>query len=127
MSERFKSYRINPKHRVAKPSKTASVWRVSEWNEIQLFAIASAKAWVKDEILWAVMTNGSKLSKIGEDLENDLYIAKYRCDNNLEWHGYPVHPQDADIPPDIILESWRLENLIDKRDKRRIQQGKFSI
>lgn len=127
MPARFLSYKVNPKHRVARPSKTASVWRVSEWKEIQLFAIASAKGWCKDGILWAVMTDSSTLSKIGEDLQNDLYIAKYRCDNNLEWHGYPVHPQDTDIPPDFVLESWRSDNLIDKRDKRRIQQGKFSV
>ena len=127
MPARFLSYKVSPKHRVARPSKTASVWRVSEWKEIQLFAIASAKGWCKDGILWAVMTDSSTLSKIGEDLQNDLYIAKYRCDNNLEWHGYPVHPQDTDIPPDFVLESWRSDNLIDKRDKRRIQQGKFSV
>ena len=127
MPARFLSYKVNPKHRVAIPSKTASVWRVSEWKELQLFAIASAKGWCKDGILWAVMTDSSTLSKIGEDLQNDLYIAKYRCDNNLEWHGYPVHPQDTDIPPDFVLESWRSDNLIDKRDKRRIQQGKFSV
>jgi len=70
------------------------------------------------------MPNG--LSKIGEDLQNDLYIAKYRCDSNLEWHGYPVHPHDADIPPDAILELWFNDKLIDKADRNRIQRGKFS-
>jgi hypothetical protein len=123
MLGKFLSYRVNNKHRNAKPQKNASVWKIPEWTEIQLFAKASAKQWCKDGIIWAVMPN---LSKIGEDLENDLYIAKYRCDSNLEWHGYPVHPQDADIPPDTILELWRNDNLIDKTLKSRIQRGKFS-
>jgi hypothetical protein len=123
MLGRFSSYKVNSKHRKPNPSQNASVWKIPEWNEIQLFAIASAKKWYKDGILWAVMPNG--LSKIGEDLENNLYIAKYRCDSNSEWHGYPVHPQDADIPPDVVLELWRNDNLIDKTDKSRIQRGKF--
>ncbi|MEA5471541.1 hypothetical protein [Spirulina sp. 06S082] len=127
MLPRFSSYKINPKHRASRPSQTASVWKVPEWNEVQLFGIASTKDWYKDGILWAVMKKDSKISKIGEDLENDLCIAKYRCDSNSDWHGYPVHPKDDDIPPDLVLELWRKENLIDKRDKRRIQQGKFSI
>jgi hypothetical protein len=124
MLPRFSSYKINLKHRASKPSQTASVWKVAEWNEVQLFGIASAKQWYKDGIFWAV---DSKKSKIGEDLDNDLCIAKYRCDSNSEWHGYPVHPKDNDIPPDVVLEMWLKEKLIDKTDKRKIQGGKFYL
>jgi hypothetical protein len=125
MNAKFLSYKINPKHRAFKPSQDASVWKVSEWDEIQLFATASAKKWYKDKIFWAIMKKDSKISKIGEDLEHDLYIAKYRCDSHLEWHGYPVHPKDRDMPPDEVLESWREEKLIDNADKAKIQRGKF--
>ena len=129
MDPKFSSYKINPKHRVSKPSQTVSVWTVPEWDEVELFAMASANKWHKNGIFWAVMKkdSNSKILKIGEDLDNDLGIAKYRCDSNLEWHGYPVHPKDHDIPPDEILELWRKKNLIDKRDKSKIQKGQFSL
>jgi hypothetical protein len=123
----FSSYRINRKHRVPKPSQNASVWKVSEWEEVQLFATASSKNWCENGIIWAVMEKDSKISKIGEDLDNSLYIAKYRCDSHSEWHGYPVHPKDKDIPPEGVLDLWLKEKLIDKRLKLQIKRGQFSV
>jgi hypothetical protein len=123
----FSSYKVNKKHRASKPTENASIWTVSEWVEIHLFAMANSKGWwhIDGKTLWAAMQENSRISKIGIDLDNDLYIAKYKCDHNSEWHGYPVHPKDHDIPPEKVLESWREEKLIDKTDKRRIQTGKF--
>lgn len=123
----FKSYKINPKHRVKSPTDNASIWTVSEWIEIQLFGEASRKNWQSNckNILWAIYGEEVKISKIGIDTSNDLYIAKFRCDSNQEWHGYPVHPRDDDIPPEEVLEIWRQEKLIDKTDKLRIKRGKF--
>lgn len=121
----FLSYKVNKKHRAVKPTENASIWTVPEWTEIQLFGMASYKNWSKDGVLWAVMQEDSKIFQLGIDLKNNLYIAKYRCDHNLEWHGYPVHPKDNDIPPEIVLESWRTEKIIDNTDKRRIKAGKF--
>lgn len=124
----FFSYKINQKHRVKKPTEEASIWTVSEWIEIQLFGEASRKNWRSNgkEFLWSIYgaTNGPV--KIGVDTENDLYMAKFRCDHNQEWHGYPVHPRGGDIPPEPVLELWRQEEIIDKTDKRRIQTGKFT-
>lgn len=126
----FLSYKVNPKHRVAKPTADASIWTVSEWIEVQLFADASRKNWhsTGKNFLWAAWAGGEGEgpSKIGLDPSNDLYIAKFRCDNNKEWHGYPVHPRGEDIPPEAVLELWRQEEIIDKTDKRRIQTGKFN-
>lgn len=131
MVPEFSSYKISPKHRVPnKPSKIVSVWTVSKWDEVQLFVTAYAKNWwyEDDQILWAIMVKDSKMSKIGEDLNNDLYIAKYRCDSNLEWHGYPVHPKEVqDIPPHKVLKEWYDNNLISKRDKCKIQKGQFFV
>lgn len=124
----FLSYKINLKHRAAKPSENASIWTVSEWIEIQLFGEASRKNWRIEEknFLWAIYAEVLGPSKIGLDTSNELYIAKFRCDRNQEWHGYPVHPRGDDIPPEPVLELWRKEKIIDKTDKRRIQTGKFS-
>ncbi|CAE6804063.1 hypothetical protein [Paraburkholderia nemoris] len=123
----FISYKVNQKHRAAKPTEDASIWTVSPWIEVQLFGEASRKNWrsANKDWLWAMHGHEGGAMKLGLDLQNDLYIAKFRCDHNLEWHGYPVHPRDADIPPDSILEHWRKDALIDKTMKRRIQQGKF--
>ena len=124
----FASYKVNPKHRAGKPTKDASMWTVSEWLEIQLFGEASKNNWQSKEkpLLWAIHKHPAGLSKIGSDTSNELYIAKFRCDHNKEWHGYPVHPRGDDVPPEEVLECWRQAELIDKTDKRRIQTGKFS-
>lgn len=122
----FLSYQINDKHRALKPFKDVSIWTISEWDEIRLFLTARDKNWYKnDKILWAVIKTGSKKLKLGEDLDNNLCIAKYRCGSNSDWHGYPVHPKDKDIPPDEVLSKWLEEGLIDKVDKRKIQGGQF--
>ncbi|MNR66425.1 hypothetical protein D3C85_1899040 [compost metagenome] len=65
------------------------------------------------------------IDQLGLDLENKLYMAKFGCDNNTEWHGYPVHPRNADIPPEKVLESWRCSNIITKKSKLEIMRGKF--
>ena len=123
----FKSYKVNPKHRASKPSSVASVWTVSDWIEIQLFGEASLNEWRSQDkkYLWAIYYDKGALIKIGADPENDLFLAKFRCDANLEWHGYPVLPRNEDIPPEQVLESWRLAEKIDKTDKSRIQRGQF--
>jgi hypothetical protein len=121
----FSSYKINDKHRAFKPSPKASIWKISEWEEVRLFATASDKNWYKNGIFWAIIKTGSKKLKLGEDLDNDLCIAKYLCGSNSDWHGYPVHPKDKDIPPNEVLDLWLEEGLIDKADKRKIQRGQF--
>ncbi len=129
MAPKFSSYKINPKHR-SKPLPNASVWTVTEWIEVQLFATASAKKWCKDDkTFWGIIKKDSKILELGKGPENnDLGIAKYTCDSHhSEWHGYPVHPRDEDIPPNAVLDLWLEEKLIDKTDKCRIQRGKFSL
>lgn len=122
----FQSYKVNNKHRVASPTKFASIWTVSEWVEIQLFCEASRKEWQAKNILWAIHGESASLLQIGLDTENNLYIAKFRCDHNNEWHGYPICPRKDDIPPESVLEKWRQDGKIDKKVKRHIQTGKFN-
>lgn len=124
---KFQSYKVNPKHRTLIPTATASVWNVSEWIEVQLFVEAKLKNWSSVEkcFLWAVFPDATGPLKIGLAQEKSLYIAKFRCDNNHEWHGYPVHPRGDDIPPETVLELWRKDSIIDKACKRKIQRGTF--
>ena len=121
------SYKVNSKHRQSKPTQNASIWTVSEWYELFVFTMAGVKEWKSptSNILWSLLKRNNKLEKLGIDTDGDLFFAKFKCDHNNEWHGYPVAPRDNDIPPDAVLEAWRRENLIDKTDKRRIQGGKF--
>jgi hypothetical protein len=122
------SYKVNPKHRMGKPTQTASQWTVSEWDEIQLFGEAGVKQWRSpdQEILWALrLSSNNRLSKIGKDISNDLFFAKFTCDHNKEWHGYPVYPRGAAIPPENVLELWRESNFIDKAAKKKIQSGRY--
>ncbi len=122
------SYIVHHKHRNKKPTDKASIWSISEWEEIQIFGHAGINAWCskKGTVLWGIhISRENKLTKIGNSVENSLYIAKFVCNHNDEWHGYPVHPKNNDIPPEEIIESWRVSKVIDKTDKRRIQRGKF--
>jgi len=123
----FKAYRVNPVHRGALPKARKSQWTISEWHELRLFTLAECKGWVssKKQELWSIYIQGGKRIKIGEDLDGDLYIAKYVTDANNEWHGYPVAPRQYDIPPNEVVSSWHENGLIDKTDKSRIIGGKF--
>lgn len=121
------SYKVNKKHRMGKPTANASMWTVSEWVEIQIFGEAGIKKWKSPEqdILWSLLPSANRPNKIGEDLFNNLFFAKFTCDHNNEWHGYPVHARGVDIPPESVLELWRQSDYIDKTDKKRIQSGKY--
>ncbi|GJJ02770.1 hypothetical protein RugamoR64_33080 [Duganella rhizosphaerae] len=122
----FGSYRVHTKHRAGKPTEKASMWTVDNWKEIQLFSDASRNGWATPlkGWLWSIDTvNG--MSELGVDISNICYIAKFKIDHNNEWHGYPVHPRGDDIPPDAVLESWRLNSYIDSTDKKRIRSGSF--
>jgi hypothetical protein len=121
------SYKVNPKHRMGEPHKNASMWTVSEWVEIQIFVEAGVKKWKSPtkNVLWSLLLSDNRPKQIGRDISHDLFFAKFVCDNNNEWHGYPVYPRGADIPPETVLEIWRLSELIDKATKRKIQAGKY--
>lgn len=125
---RFHAYKVKNDHRASKPTKDKSIWTVSEWIEIKIFAEAGVNEWrsINQAFLWGIhLDQEGKLQSIGIDLNQDLYFAKFRCDKNGEWHGYPVHPLDQDIPPERVLEDWRRSGIIDKTDKHRIQRGRF--
>jgi hypothetical protein len=124
---KISSYKVNKKHRASTPSANASIWTVSEWVEVHLFAEAGNNEWKspQQKTLWALRPGTKGPAKIGTDTGYSLYFAKFVCDLNDEWHGYPVHPRGDDVPPESVLEDWRERSYIDKTDKRRIQTGKF--
>jgi hypothetical protein len=121
------SYKVNNKHRMGKPTEKASMWTVSEWVEIQIFGEAGVKEWKspKRAVLWSLLPSDNRLKQIGKDVSHNLFFAKFICDGNNEWHGYPVHPRGSDIPPETVLELWRQSSLIDKATKKKIQGGQY--
>lgn len=128
---KFSAYIVHPKHRNKPPTKDASIWSCDEWEEIVLFSTAVQNEWYSEkeksnsvERLYWSMKNIS--TPIGNDLKYVLFMAKFHCNHNQEWHGYPVHPQGEDIPPEPILNSWLEKNIIDPKAKLAIKRGKFN-
>lgn len=118
----FKGYTVNPPHRGALPLAQKSQWKISEWEELTLFFDAQKNSWkCNKNNLWSVH---SEFCKIGEDINNDLYIAKFKVDQGI-WHGYPVSPKEFDIPPKNAVKNWLERKIISKRDATKINQGKF--
>ena len=124
------SYKVHTKHRKATPTVDASVWKVSEWEEIHLFARAGSERWSSTskakKHLWALQ---SGLSVLGQGLEKngklvDLHFAKF-VENNSVWHGYPVQARGDDIPPEAVLDCWLELNIINKAEKLKIIGGQF--
>lgn len=120
-------YVLNQKHRVAKPTDVASIWRISDWHEVSLCSEAALKNWVCAKgVLWNTShTFGAAADRLGEDQEGDLWVAKFVSDNNSEWHGYPVRPLKSDIPPAAAIREWCDAGRIDVTDARRMQRGQL--
>ncbi|RDI28257.1 hypothetical protein DFR41_1019 [Pseudacidovorax intermedius] len=124
------SYKVHTKHRKAKPTADASVWSVSEWVEITLFARAGSEKWTSmskaKKYLWALQSNfsvlGQGLEKNGRQVE--LHFAKFVEDNSV-WHGYPVQARGDDIPPESVLNCWLESKIINKAEKLKIIGGQF--
>lgn len=120
-------YVINPKHRVLNPTAQASVWRITEWAEVKLCVEAAISQWMCSKgSLWnSSVQVGDPGARLGEDTQGDLWIGKFVCDHNKEWHGYPVRPRGSDIPPTAVIEAWTAQNRISLPVARRIHQGKY--
>lgn len=107
---------------------------MDEWEELRLFALASEMKWTafgsaKQRVLWAISSNGTTQTKLGEGdvcgKTIDLYIAKYVADSNDQWHGYPVAPRAADVPPASVVTAWKRAGLVSKVVENRILTGKL--
>jgi hypothetical protein len=120
-------YVLNQKHRIAQPTNVASVWRVSDWQEIALCAEAAMKEWKCGKgALWNASEQvGSTEHRLGEDTNGDLWVSKFVSDNNDEWHGYPVRPVQTDIPPAATIEAWCEVGRISIVNARRMQKGQL--
>ena len=120
-------YVVNQKHRVAQPTDVASVWRVSDWQEIVLCSEAAVKNWACNKgALWNTSEKfGKDQYRLGEDKEGNLWVAKFVSDHNNEWHGYPVRPLKFDIPPAATVQAWCEAGRMDVVDVRRMQKGQL--
>ena len=76
----IESYRVNPKHRATKPSKSASIWTVPVWREIELFALSQKNSVCeKTQTSWGCDLKNA----IGADLQNKLFFAKFVVDQKV--------------------------------------------
>ncbi|WP_160062105.1 hypothetical protein [Psychromonas sp. L1A2] len=118
----FKGYVVNHQHRGGLPINKKSQWTIPEWKELTLFHDAKMNEWkCNKDNLWSA---DPEFCKIGRDINNDLFIAKFKVDQGI-WHGYPVSPKAFDIPPKGTLKDWVVKNIVSKRDAVRIEQGKY--
>jgi hypothetical protein len=123
----FKSYQVKVDHRNTSKLAEKSQWTVNEWTELHLFSMAVQNEWVCSKgFLWSLLSNDGTLQKIGYDKANDeLYLSKFRSDQQHQWHGYPIHPRHDDIPPKTVTNDWRNKSLISNVTANRITQGKL--
>lgn len=118
---KISTYKVNIKHRGIL-SKNSSIWNVDEWFEIKLLLKAKDYSWQSgDSVLWST----EYPVVLGKGVEGDLYLAKFVKDKNDEWHGYPICPQQNDIPPSGVLKSWLEHGLFAKKDINKIVKGQF--
>lgn len=120
---RFQGYTVSSKHRANKPTDDRTQWKVPEWKEIELFTLGHRKKWLCSDHIWSLV-NGD--TEIGDSGICSAYYAKFKCDNNGVWHGYPVSSiKPNDKPPTKILDMWRKEELITKKQQYQIVKGKL--
>lgn len=124
---KFESYKVNPQHRGILPLKQKSRWSIDEWEELRLFILANANSWKcsKTGTLWSIYSNNQSPKKIGYDSNDDLIVAKYVCDQQNQWHGYPVSTKQFDIPPSAVLDSWVSTGLVRKSVADKMLRGKL--
>lgn len=130
----FQRYAVNNKHRDYTQEK--SQWHITTAYELDIFTHGLINDWLSDDkrILWSVHRNGND-TVIGVESQSNknsgskcsgLYIAKFTCDHNKEWHGYPIsgYKKDDRNIPKRISDDWLSRKLISKRIFNKFQQGK---
>lgn len=122
-------YVINKKHRTRLPKSDCTQWIVTEKDEITFFDnTVSAKFLCRGNFYWWVETCKATNNplQIGRTDLHYAYIAKFRSDNNNEWHGYPVTGErnPHDVPPTSILESWFKNKVFSKKEVSDITRGR---
>ncbi len=122
-------YVVNPKHRTRTPKSDCTQWTVSETEEKRFFNEAvQATLLCQKNFYWWVETHvtSRKPLEIGRTDVNYAFIAKFRADNNNEWHGYPVTAERAphDVPPTQILKNWLNMNLFSKKEVNNLEKGR---
>lgn len=132
----FQRYTVNNQHR-NNNNKAKSQWCITTNYELDIFTHGLINGWLSNDktILWSVHRSGNDTIIGMESQENknkgskcsDLYIAKFTCDHNEEWHGYPIsgYQNDSRNIPKQISDDWLRRKLISKRIFNRFQQGKI--
>ncbi|MDC5012940.1 hypothetical protein Q5X75_10710 [Acinetobacter baumannii] len=132
------SYQVKPDHREPKwNASEKSLWKVEEYIELDIFSYGINSKWTTStgskKIVWSYHRDSSldNLIKIGEDHRRspsigivNLGLAKFTCDHNNCWHGYPIDPA-TDSVPSSILKLW--QSTLGKKLTAKINQGKLKL
>lgn len=120
-----KIYTINPKHRGNVPQENCTQWVCTEADEVTFFSNSLDSNFLsKNDSYWWVVDK-DHCSHIGITNINNAYIAKFVCDNNNFWHGYPVTGmRKGDIPSDDIIAMWHSSNIIKKKYLDNLKRGR---
>lgn len=131
----FKRYTVNKQHR--DNTREKSQWCITTAEELDVFAHGLINNWLSEnrKVLWSVF-RGETDFKIGNESQSNknqgskclhLYIAKFTCDNNEEWHGYPIsgYQNENRYIPKKISDDWLHKKLISKKIFTKFQQGKI--
>lgn len=124
-----KKYKVNQKHRSKRPKEDCTQWIVSEDKEQSFFESAIKSMYVcPKNCYWWVEPKKTTIKpvEIGRTDLNFEFIAKFRSDNNDEWHGYPVTAERAphDVPPTSILAKWLALKIFSKKEINNIERGR---
>lgn len=117
-------YIVNPKHRARNPTPDATVWTISEWEELRLFAEAGTKEWrCEKKCLWNLVHCPKE--PIGKDMKGDVWVSKFVGNHNNEWHGYPVRAIGHDIPPAKAMQEWVALQRMDLATQAKMKKGQL--
>lgn len=121
------AYQIHPQHRNGNPNKAQ--WTVSYENEISIFAGAAVENIIVDEqYMWGIFVPQYEPEVLGVTKNGDQSrIAIFdNGKHNGFWHGYPAdYIREQEVPPDVVLDTWRTKAIISKPDINKIIKGQW--
>lgn len=128
---KFSCYQVNIQHRNQNNQK--SQWKISEAEELEIFVAGLLNKWCDQTKMkiWSLPKQVGSFLQIGVERQSiggstKLYMAKFTCDHNGTWHGFPVSSKSVqDQPSEELMDVWYKMGLIDKSFRNKWSQGKI--
>lgn len=126
-------YIVNTQHRNDNQNK--SQWTIIEDDEFACFKRVVELVYIHgfdvNSVCWSLHFDDGLVIYLGEAAANapnsreKLFIAKFVCDNNETWHGYPANPaiHTQDIPSSDLLDYWLSQGYLTRAKIRKIARG----